>query len=95
MNCPGLIAEKMARCRSRSGRIDRQLIRLRIRRWTQAEVITRLSGSRGGVQEMRIDRPAILEYLRTIAPDKQEIALVHALEVGVIELAMLRERFQR
>ena len=47
------------------------------------------------IQEMRIERPAIVEYLRTIAPDKQEIALVHALEVGVIELALRRERFQR
>ena len=47
------------------------------------------------IQELRIERPAIVEYLRTVAPDKQEIALVHALEVGVIELALRRERFQR
>jgi len=37
----------------------------------------------------------IVAYLRAIAPDKQEIALLHALEVGVTELASRRERFQR
>ena len=47
------------------------------------------------IQELRIERPAIVEYLRMVAPDKQEIALIHALEVGVIELALRRERFQR
>jgi hypothetical protein len=35
------------------------------------------------------------QELPAIAPDKQEIALVHALEVGVTELASRRERFQR
>ena len=47
------------------------------------------------IQELRIERPTILDYLRTVAPEKQEIALIHALEVGVIELAVRRERFQR
>ena len=47
------------------------------------------------IQELRIERPAIVAYLKAIAPDKQEIALVHALEVGVTELALRRERFQR
>jgi len=47
------------------------------------------------IQELRIERPSIVDYLKTIAPDKQEIALVHALEVGVTELAVRRERFQR
>jgi hypothetical protein len=47
------------------------------------------------IQEMSIERPAILDYLKTIAPEKQEIALVHALEVGIIELAARRERFHR
>jgi hypothetical protein len=47
------------------------------------------------IQELRIERPAIVAYLKAIAPDKQEIALVHALEVGVTELASRRERFQR
>jgi hypothetical protein len=47
------------------------------------------------IQELRIERPTILDYLRTVAPEKQEIALIHALEVGVLELAVRRERFQR
>jgi hypothetical protein len=59
-------------------------------------IVVQVQSSTIDIQEMRIiDRPAIVEYLRTIAPDKLEIALVHALEVGVIELAMRRERFQR
>jgi hypothetical protein len=45
------------------------------------------------IQELRIERPSIVDYLRTITPEKQEIALVHALEVGVTELAARRERF--
>ena len=47
------------------------------------------------IQELRIERPSIVDYLKTIAPDKQEIALVHLLEVGVTEVTMRRERFQR
>ena len=38
---------------------------------------------------------APVPYLKAIAPDTQAIALVHALEVGVTELALRRERFQR
>ena len=45
------------------------------------------------IQELRIERPSIVDYLKTITPEKQEIALVHALEVGVTELAARRERF--
>lgn len=44
------------------------------------------------IRELSISRPEILEYLRTIAPDKQEIALVHALEVGVTEIIARRKR---
>ena len=47
------------------------------------------------IQELRIERPAIVEYLRTVAPDKQEIALVHALEVGVTELGVRRGKAKR
>jgi hypothetical protein len=47
------------------------------------------------IHDLSIERPAIVAYLRTIAPDKQEIALVHALEVGVTEMASRRERFHR
>ena len=44
------------------------------------------------IRDLAIERPEILDYLRTIAPDKQEIALVHALEVGVTEIVARRRR---
>jgi len=47
------------------------------------------------IQDLSTERPAIIAYLMTIAPEKQEIALVHALEVGITELIARRERFQR
>jgi len=47
------------------------------------------------VHDLTIERPAIAAYLEHIAPDKLEIALVHALEVGVTELAARRERFKK
>ena len=46
------------------------------------------------IHELTIDRPAIIAYLFNIPADKQEIALVHALEVGIMELAARRERFR-
>ena len=46
------------------------------------------------IHELTIDRPAIIAYLLQIPADKQEIALVHALEVGIMELAARRERFR-
>ena len=42
-----------------------------------------------------IERPAIVKYLEAIARAKQEIALVHALEVGVTELVARRARFKQ
>ena len=45
------------------------------------------------IHELNIERPAIIAYLQKIAPDKQAIALVHALEVGVTELTARRQRF--
>jgi hypothetical protein len=42
------------------------------------------------LQKLVIDRPAIVAYFQSISPDKQEIALVHALEVGVKELGARR-----
>jgi hypothetical protein len=47
------------------------------------------------IHELCIERPNIVAYLSKIAPEKQEIALVHALEVGITELIARRERFQR
>ena len=46
------------------------------------------------IHELSIERPAIVAYLQRIPPDKQAIALVHALEVGITELAARRERFK-
>ena len=46
------------------------------------------------IHDLTIERPSVIEYLRTIAPDKQAIALVHAIEVGVTEMLARRERFR-
>ena len=53
-----------------------------------------VDGTSVRIDEMTIDRQTIAEYLSTIHPSKQEIALVHALEVGVTELMARRERFK-
>jgi hypothetical protein len=45
------------------------------------------------IRDLRVDRAGVVEYLQGIPPEKQEIALVHLLEVGVIELAARRRRF--
>lgn len=44
------------------------------------------------IHELAVERPDVLNYIRTIDPDKQEIALVHALEVGVMEIVARRRR---
>ena len=46
------------------------------------------------IHDLSIERASIVDYLKTIAPDKQAIALVHALEVGVTEMLARRERFR-
>jgi hypothetical protein len=46
------------------------------------------------IEELNIERQAIVNYLKAIAPEKQEIALIHALEVGVTEMIARRERFK-
>jgi hypothetical protein len=46
------------------------------------------------IHDLTIERPSVIEYLRAIAPDKQAIALVHAIEVGVTEMLARRERFK-
>jgi hypothetical protein len=47
------------------------------------------------LQKLVIDRPAIVAYFQSIPADKQEIALVHALEVGVTELGARRGKVKR
>ena len=44
------------------------------------------------IQDVSIERPAVVAYFNGIPADKQEIALVHALEVGVAELVARRNR---
>jgi hypothetical protein len=46
------------------------------------------------IHDLSIERASIVDYLKTIAPDKQAIALVHALEVGITEMIARRERFK-
>ena len=43
--------------------------------------------------QLTIERQTVIAYLRTIDPQKREIALLHALEVGINELGVRRERF--
>jgi hypothetical protein len=47
------------------------------------------------VQKLVIDRPAVVAYFQGIPADKQEIAFVHALEIGIAELAVRRSKFNR
>jgi hypothetical protein len=47
------------------------------------------------VQKLTIDRAAVVAYFQGIPADKQEIALVHVLEVGITELAARRSKFKR
>ncbi|HYM24845.1 MAG TPA: hypothetical protein VEU08_16630 [Vicinamibacterales bacterium] len=53
-----------------------------------------VDGTSVRIDELTIDRQTIVDYLRSIHPSKQEIALVHALEVGITELVARRERFK-
>lgn len=46
------------------------------------------------IRDLSIERPAIVAYLQGIPAEKQAIALVHALEVGITELLARRERFR-
>src|SRR5712692_3978698 len=47
------------------------------------------------IRELNVDRPQVAAYLEAIAPDKQEVALVHLIEVGVTELLARRDRFKK
>jgi hypothetical protein len=41
---------------------------------------------------LTVERPAVAAYLDSIPPDKREVALVHALEIGVAEVLARRAR---
>lgn len=62
---------------------------------TTAERSVEVVGTTMRIHELSIERASIVSYLEKIAPEKQEIALLHALEVGITELIARRERFQR
>jgi len=47
------------------------------------------------IQDLTIERSGIVDYLRNVTADKLETALVHALEVGVVEIGMRRAEFRR
>ncbi|MBI3403086.1 MAG: hypothetical protein HY048_16870 [Acidobacteria bacterium] len=51
-----------------------------------------LLGNTMTIHQLFIERASIVSYLQTIPLEKQEIALVHALEVGVTEVMARRER---
>jgi hypothetical protein len=44
------------------------------------------------IHELTVNRPNVAAYLDRIAPDKLELALIHALDVGVAELAARRQK---
>ena len=62
---------------------------------TTADRSVEVVGTTMRIHELSIERASIVSYLGKIAPEKQEIALLHALEVGITELIARRERFQR
>jgi hypothetical protein len=68
---------------------------------TQNRDVQPLAAANGSVQvltetmhihELSIEEPAVVAYLQGIDPGKQEIALVHAIEVGIAELVARRAR---
>jgi hypothetical protein len=59
------------------------------------ETAVQVLSMRMKIKNVSIDRPAIVQYFKNIPADKQEIALVHAIEVGIAELTARRERSKR
>ena len=47
------------------------------------------------IQNLTIERSGIVDYLKNITEDKMELALVHALEVGVVAIEARRAEFRR
>lgn len=42
------------------------------------------------IRDFSVQARAVVDYLKSIAPEKREIALAHALEVGIAELRRRR-----
>ena len=59
------------------------------------EAAVQVFSTRIQIKNVSIDRPAVVQYFKNIPADKQEIALVHAIEVGIAELTARRERIKR
>ena len=47
------------------------------------------------IQNLTIERQGVVDYLKKMTADKIEVALVHALEVGIVEIESRRAQFQR
>ena len=47
------------------------------------------------IQNLTIERPGIVDYLKSVTDDKKEMALVHAIEVGIVAIEARRASFQR
>lgn len=62
---------------------------------TPVQAHVELHPSKIVIHELAVERPDILDYLRAISPDKQEIALVHAIEVGVMEIMARKRRLPK
>jgi hypothetical protein len=58
------------------------------------ETAVQVLSSQMRIRDLSIEKAAVVAYFKNIPADKQEIALVHALEVGINELAARRERFK-
>lgn len=54
-----------------------------------------LQSSKLLIHELAVNRPEILDYIRAISPDKREIALTHAIEVGVMEIMARKRRLPK
>jgi hypothetical protein len=44
------------------------------------------------IHDLSIEQPAVVAYLQAIDPARQEIALVHGIQVGIAELVARRAR---
>jgi hypothetical protein len=44
------------------------------------------------INELLVSRPDVVAYIEGIAPDKREVALVHAIEIGITEILARRRR---
>ena len=54
------------------------------------ETAVQVLSSQMRIRDISIEKAAVVAYFKNIPADKQEIALVHALEVGITELARRR-----